>query len=113
MVLSAIEIDSHIDQQGVGIDVAAADADRAAPRWPIHQRAAATPADHAAPPVQPGATSTGIVAALLLLAFHAVVVNAPAGSEWRATGSAAATRILGGEWWRVVTALTCTPIGRA
>ena len=111
MVLSAIEIDSHIDQRlgSWALTVAAADAESAATalaEYTSERRPPPAPTMPAAPPVQPGATSTGIVAALLLLAFHAVVVNAHAGPDWRSSGSAAATRILGGEWWRVVTALT-------
>jgi membrane associated rhomboid family serine protease len=111
LVLSAVDIGSRIDpcSGNWALTVAAGDAQRAATtlaEYTSERRPAPKPVLPAAPPVQPGATRTGIVTALLLLAFHAVVVNAHAGPEWRASGSAAATRILGGEWWRVVTALT-------
>lgn len=111
LVLTAIDIRSRIDQRlgSWALTVAAADAERAATAladYTSERRPPPVPVMPPAPPVQPGATGTGMVAALLLLTFHAIIVSAPYGSEWRAHGSAAATRILGGEWWRVVTALT-------
>lgn len=111
LVLHAVDIAARIDQRAGSwaLTVAAADADRAAialADYTSEPRPSPPPILPPTPPVQPGATSTGIAAALLLLAFHAIVVAAPPGTDWRGHGSAAATRILGGEWWRVVTALT-------
>lgn len=110
LVLSAIDISSRIDQRtgSWALSVTAADADRAAAalaEYTSERRPVPVPVEPAAP-VHPGGTSSGIVAALLLLAFFAVVTTSPHAAEWRNAGSAAATRILGGEWWRVVTALT-------
>jgi rhomboid protease GluP len=51
-------------------------------------------------------TVAGIVVALLLLGFFAITGPRAAGSVWFEHGSADATRMLAGEWWRAVTALT-------
>jgi membrane associated rhomboid family serine protease len=110
LVLSAIDISTHIEQRAGSwaLSVAAADAGRAAAtlaEYTNERRPRPVPIEPSAP-VHPGSTSTGIVVALLLLAFHAVAVSSPHGSAWRSAGSAMATRILGGEWWRAITALT-------
>jgi len=44
--------------------------------------------------------------ALLLLAFFAVTGPRAGGSEWFSAGASDAERVLHGEWWRTVTALT-------
>ena len=51
-------------------------------------------------------TWIGVGMAALLVAFHVVVTGPEAGNAWYVVGSASAERILGGEWWRTVTALT-------
>jgi rhomboid protease GluP len=55
-----------------------------------------------------GKSALGIAVAILLLGFHLVAgardVTAP--SAWFAAGSASAERIMQGQWWRAVTALT-------
>jgi len=59
----------------------------------------------AAPPSRP-MTIAGVVVALLLLGFFAITGPRAGGSAWFEHGSADATRVLAGEWWRAVTALT-------
>ncbi len=61
--------------------------------------------DTAGPPSRPP-TIAGIVVALLLIGFFAITGPRAGGSAWFAQGSADAARILAGEWWRAVTALT-------
>jgi len=51
-------------------------------------------------------TIAGVVVALLLLGFFAITGPRAAGGAWFEHGSADATRVLAGEWWRAVTALT-------
>jgi membrane associated rhomboid family serine protease len=51
-------------------------------------------------------TLTGAYVALLLLAVFALSGGRAGGSQWFARGSADGDRILAGEWWRVVTAMT-------
>jgi membrane associated rhomboid family serine protease len=51
-------------------------------------------------------TITGPVVALLLVGFFAITGPRAAGSVWFEGGSADASRIMAGEWWRTVTALT-------
>jgi membrane associated rhomboid family serine protease len=51
-------------------------------------------------------TITGAVVALLLVGFFAITGSRAAASAWFAHGSADATRMMAGEWWRAVTALT-------
>src|SRR3989475_9198389 len=53
-----------------------------------------------------GATALGVAVALLLIGFFAVTGPRTRHSAWFARGSAATDRIVAGEWWRAVTALT-------
>src|SRR5690349_672219 len=48
----------------------------------------------------------GVLVALLLVAFFAVTGPRAGGSAWFSAGAADAERVLQGEWWRAVTALT-------
>jgi rhomboid protease GluP len=50
-----------------------------------------------------GPTQAGLAVGLVLLLFHAAVAGH---TDWYRLGSAADARILAGEWWRTVTALT-------
>ena len=59
----------------------------------------------AATPSRPMTIAGGVVA-LLLLGFFAITGPRAGGSAWFERGSADATRVLTGEWWRAVTALT-------
>jgi membrane associated rhomboid family serine protease len=51
-------------------------------------------------------TITGVVVALLLLGFFAITGPRAGRSAWFEHGSADAARMVAGEWWRAVTALT-------
>ena len=64
----------------------------------------ADPGDAVAPsrPV----TLAGIYVALLLIGLFAITGSREGHSEWFQRGSADATRMMAGEWWRAVTALT-------
>jgi membrane associated rhomboid family serine protease len=53
-----------------------------------------------------GAPALGAAVALLLIGFFAVTGPRAGHSVWFARGSAASERIVAGEWWRTVTALT-------
>jgi membrane associated rhomboid family serine protease len=59
----------------------------------------------AAPPPRP-VTLTGVYVGLLLVAVFALSGARAGGSAWFERGSADASRITTGEWWRAVTALT-------
>jgi membrane associated rhomboid family serine protease len=63
------------------------------------------PASDAAGRVRP-VSIAGVVVALLLLGFFAITGPRAARNPWFAQGSADAARILAGDWWRTVTALT-------
>ncbi len=52
------------------------------------------------------AVAGGVLVASALIAFHAVTGPSRGGSAWFAAGASAAERVLGGEWWRAITALT-------
>jgi rhomboid protease GluP len=56
-------------------------------------------------PVRP-MTIAGVVVALLLVGFFAITGPRAARSSWFEHGAADAGRIMAGEWWRAVTALT-------
>jgi len=51
-------------------------------------------------------TIVGLVVALLLIGFFAVTGPRAERSAWFERGSADATRMMAGEWWRAITALT-------
>jgi rhomboid protease GluP len=51
-------------------------------------------------------TIAGVVVALLLVGFFAITGARAGWSAWFAQGSADAARMLAGEWWRAITALT-------
>ena len=58
------------------------------------------------PPPDYGETNAGFLVAPLLLAFYVVTGPVELGGRWSRVGSASAERILDGELWRTVTALT-------
>lgn len=94
---------------GWAVVVAARDAARAAEVLDGYDRenAPAAPAAHRGTPV--AARDAGILAAgvaVLLLLFFGVTGPRAAGAVWFDRGSARAERLVGGEWWRAVTALT-------
>jgi len=66
--------------------------------------AGADPGDAVAPsrPI----TLAGVYVALLLMGLFAITGSREGHSEWFQRGSADATRMMAGEWWRAVTALT-------
>jgi len=51
-------------------------------------------------------TLAGVYVVLLLMALFAITGSREGHSEWFQRGSADATRMMAGEWWRAVTALT-------
>src|SRR5437762_11183722 len=53
-----------------------------------------------------GATVLGAAVALVLIGFFVVTGSRTGHSVWFARGSAATDRIVAGEWWRTVTAMT-------
>lgn len=53
-----------------------------------------------------GPTPMGVATAAVLLALHGVSYLDPGRVFWLQHGRASAWRILGGEWWRTITALT-------
>jgi membrane associated rhomboid family serine protease len=52
------------------------------------------------------AWAVGVAAGAFLLAFFAITGHPVPGSRWFERGAASAARMLDGEWWRAVTALT-------
>lgn len=88
-----------VDQRDAAVAAAALDAyDRENRAEAAAVPASTTPTD--------SAVTLGLVVALLLLAFFAVAGPRAGRSVWIERGSADAARILAGEWWRAVTALT-------
>jgi rhomboid protease GluP len=58
------------------------------------------------PPATKRAWLASACVSLLLLGFFALTGPRAAGSEWFASGASDAERVLHGEWWRTITALT-------
>ena len=93
---------------GFALEVAASDAPRAEHALSVWQREnALTPQPAAPAPIDPNAVGHALVVAAFLIALYAA--TGPAGhsdSAFGERGSAEASRIVAGESWRAVTALT-------
>jgi rhomboid protease GluP len=101
LVLAAVGIPHRVERAAFRwrLVVADADAERAAAALAAYEaERRRAPSDV---PDEPGAAWSGVVVAVLLLAFHAL-----AGPRWMDAGAAMAGRIRAGEVWRTVTALT-------
>lgn len=70
------------------------------------QRASLADAARERPAVTKHATAGAVLVSLLLLTFFAVTGPRASGSGWFSAGASDAERVLHGEWWRTVTALT-------
>src|SRR2546426_1003480 len=94
---------------GWALIVAARDAEAAREALDAYDRESiADTADVGADAVAPirGAAVVGVAVGLLLIGFFAVTGTRASRSTWFERGSADAGRIVAGEWWRTVTALT-------
>jgi membrane associated rhomboid family serine protease len=110
VVLAAVDVPCAVREEldGWTVLVAPADAVTAVDALESYERenaaeAAARPS--AGPPPRP-VTFAGVYVALLLLAVFALSGARVGRSEWFVRGSADAAKIMAGEWWRAVTALT-------
>lgn len=108
LVLAAADIPCDVDRQGREwhVMVGPADADRAASALAAYDADAVAPA--APPPSIPeyGRTWAGVGMAILLVAVSRAAGPAAGASALFRAGEANANRIVAGEWWRTVTALT-------
>src|SRR5438132_6092102 len=94
---------------GWALIVAARDADAALETLDTYDReniADTTRARRASVAPVRGAAGVGVVVGLLLIGFFAVTGTRATRSAWFERGGADAERIVAGEWWRTVTALT-------
>ena len=94
---------------GWALIVAARDAEAAREALDAYDREnLANTADAGADAVAPvrGAAAVGVAVSLLLIGFFAATGTRASRSVWFERGGAAAERIVAGEWWRTVTALT-------
>src|SRR5213593_1038852 len=99
----------HPGLDGWALIVAARDAEAARETLDAYDREnIADIADVGAEAVAPihGAAVVGVAVGLLLIGFFAVTGTRASRSTWFERGSADAGRIVAGEWWRTVTALT-------
>ena len=110
VVLAALDVPCGLREEPDGwtVLVAPADAVTALDALESYEREnaaerAETPAGAAPPRL---VTFAGVYVALLLLAIFALSGAREGRSAWFARGSADAGRIVAGEWWRAVTALT-------
>ena len=108
LVLTAVGVGCRLQQEGseVGLSVSAADAIRARRELVEYAR---ENGGRAQPALRPAAAD-GIGAALTYAAALAFIYAAAArrlfGIDWLSAGHAEAGAILGGEWWRALTALS-------
>ncbi len=99
----------HPGLDGWALIVAARDAEAAREALDAYDREnIADTADVGADAVAPvrGAAVVGVAVGLLLVGFFAVTGTRASHSTWFERGGADAERIVAGEWWRTVTALT-------
>lgn len=106
VVLAAAGIPHWLRQRldGWAVIVPPDDVVVAAETLAAYDRENAPPGGDAAP-AQP-VTIVGAVVALLLIGFFAITGSRAGRSAWFEHGSADAARMMAGEWWRAVTALT-------
>jgi membrane associated rhomboid family serine protease len=109
LVLASAQINYRFRRSGWGwsLEVAAAEADRAKAEIERFQRE--NPLGQKSAALQPVASSrtiTGVMAALVLLSFHAATARHGAHEMFILQAGASAEHILQGEYWRAITALT-------
>lgn len=90
---------------GIALSVPEGEVDRAQANLAAYERENPRKLASRGEPMELGSVPTGVTVALLLLLFFFVTVQWPALS-WFERGSADAERVLQGEYWRTVTALT-------
>lgn len=107
VVLSAARIPHRIEPAGSEwlVIVAERDLPRAAAWLESYDREQQSVRAPGPPIVEYGATWTGVLAVLCLIAFH-IIVRSATPFAWFESGAASARWIRAGEWWRTVTALT-------
>jgi membrane associated rhomboid family serine protease len=91
---------------GVILSVPEAEVNRALASLAAYERENPRKMAERAEPMESGSLLTGVTVALMLLLFFLVTVEWLQARSWFARGSADAGRILQGELWRTVTALT-------
>jgi len=110
LVLAAVGIGCRLVrlERGVAVAVAPAEALAAFAQLAAWERENRAPAEPAAAPVPRGgrAVEAALAYAAVLLFFFAVREHAAFGVDWLAAGAVDGARMLRGEWWRAVTALT-------
>lgn len=108
LVLHSQGLDCRVEPDGAGwsLLVDSRDAERGEALLEVWDRENRRRERARARPPEYGPTAAGAAMALALLAFHLVAIAPAYGSRWHRLGSAASERILDGEWWRTVTALT-------
>jgi membrane associated rhomboid family serine protease len=108
-VLTAADIPHRIESAGGGgfaLRVPWSDRERAARELEAFGLEAAAASDGETTLPQHRARGIGFLVAALLFAFHVVTGPRADAIAWFRSGSASAERILAGEYWRAVTALT-------
>lgn len=108
LVLNSQGLDCGIERGGTGwcLVVDSRDAGRAERLLDAYDRENRRREAERERPDEYGPTWAGVFMATLLVAFHFVANTPGSGIDWLGAGSASAELILGGDWWRTVTALT-------
>jgi rhomboid protease GluP len=108
LVLAAADIPCDVDRRGQEwrVLVATGDADRAARALADYDADGVAPAPAPAPMPEYGRTWAGAGMAMLLVAASRAAGPVARASAFFRAGEANAERIVAGEWWRAVTALT-------
>jgi len=92
--------------EGVVLSVPPAEVGKAAASLSAYERENRRKAAEFVEPLEPGNLLVAVAVALMLLVFFPITVQWPPALSWFARGGADAERILQGEFWRTVTALT-------
>ncbi|HEY6478259.1 MAG TPA: rhomboid family intramembrane serine protease [Polyangia bacterium] len=106
LVLAAADIWYRLDEREGRFVLSVAADDMPAAAAALTAFDAETPVKPAPPAPDAGASALGALSALGLGAMYYVAGSADGHSRWVQAGAAVAERILAGEWWRAITALT-------
>jgi membrane associated rhomboid family serine protease len=101
-----VEAEARRGREGWRLETATADAPRARELLAAWERENRREPEPPPPPLAPFPWLALTALSAALLGFFALTGPRAGGSEWFGAGAARSSRILGGEWWRAVTALT-------
>jgi membrane associated rhomboid family serine protease len=105
LVLASIGVSSRIESGASGFHLLVADHDYSRAQETLRAFEQENRAEPERPLIEHGASWLGVLIAVALVVFF-LLTGDRSGARWFSVGSADAERLLGGQWWRALTALT-------